>query len=132
MVEKNSTEAAIKFFESFTSAMKSGNIERIMEHYSDSPETVQILSNGHVIVGYAAIKQEYELFLDAVEMIDFQVPSSQTIHHEGATLLLVQLNGMVRVKKSRVKLPYRGTGAILLKETPDGSKMIYEHFTLLD
>ncbi|MFA4985254.1 MAG: hypothetical protein WC712_01595 [Candidatus Brocadiia bacterium] len=132
MTDKAATDAAFKFFESFTSAMKSGDIDRIMSHYVDSEQTVQILSNGHIIFGFNQIKQEYALFLDAVEMIDFQVPQFQTVEMCDRMMLVVQLNGMVRVRKSRVKLPYRGTGAILLNGKGPDFKMVYEHFTLID
>jgi hypothetical protein len=124
----------MKFFDSFCLAMKSGNIDKIMAHYEESEQTIQILSNGQIIIGFEQIRKEYGLFLDDVEMIDFQVPMFKTVDMNGLTLLLLQLHGMARVKRSRVKLPYRGTGSILLKQvdTDSGFVMVYEHFTLID
>ncbi len=132
-MDKATQDPAFKFFESFCMAMKSGDIDRIMDHYEPSEQTVQILSNGQTIFGHEQIRKEYGLFRDEVEMIEFQVPMFKTIEMDAKILVLLQLNGTARVKRSRVKLPYRGTGAILLKRVEEGSfRMVYEHFTLID
>ena len=131
-MEKTMHERAYKFFESFCAAMKSGVLENIMEHYAVSEDTIQILSNGQIIVGYENINREYSLFLEEVEMLDFQVPMFRTVEMDDHVLMILQLHGMARVKKSRVKLPYRGSGSILAKMLDGEFKMICEHFTLRD
>ncbi|GAB4151369.1 MAG: hypothetical protein Kow00107_02000 [Planctomycetota bacterium] len=133
-MDKNLHDIAVKFFDSFCLAMKSGDIDKIMSHYQESEQTIQILSNGQIIIGSEQIRKEYGLFLDEVEMLDFQVPMFKTVPMGDLTLILLQLHGMARVKRSRVKLPYRGTGAILLKQVEGdlGFAMVYEHFTLID
>ena len=123
---------ARKFFDSFCLAMKVGEIPTIMTHYLQGEETVQILSNGQIIVGYEQIEKEYGLFLDEVELLDFQVPTFKCIPINDDILMVLQLNGMARVRRSRVKLPYRGTGAIIIRKIGDDFKMLYEHFTLKD
>ncbi len=131
-MEKDLHDKAFKFFDSFCFAMKSGDLDQIMEHYLESDETIQILSNGQVIIGYEEIRKEYELFLGEVEMLDFQVPMFKAVDLGDMVLMVMQLHGMARVRRSKVKLPYRGSGAMLARLTDDGMKMVYEHFTLKD
>ncbi len=131
-MEKTMHERANKFFDSFCSAMKVGSLDEIMAHYAVSDDTVQILSNGQIIIGYENIKREYSLFLEEVEMLEFQVPMFRTVETKDHVLMILQLHGMARVRKSRVKLPYRGSGSILVSVKGDELKMVCEHFTLRD
>ncbi|MDZ7814485.1 MAG: nuclear transport factor 2 family protein [Planctomycetota bacterium] len=132
-MDKELHDIAYDFFDSYCSAMKTGDIAKIMEHYVESEETTQILSNGQIIRGHEQILKEYKVFLDEVEMMDFQIPMFEIVKlDEDKVLVLLKLHGMARVKRSRVKLPYRGTGGILLKKLDSGFRMLYEHFTLID